>query len=201
MAGNFLISTLTTLCVPGIDYCGDHLLEYAHGTMCIRQYDTTLVDIAYHALSQSHPGSREFHSCPGDVYHPDFHHGRPTYFDISVCSTTQDSPISSSSSCAGVAAAAEELAKDERHQDVVDEAGCDFFPLLLKCLACGLHSLFRFCTPLLITPQLEVVLLLDWLVRTLFSSFQCSLWLNNARMILKCWVLQCGDTDFPFVDV
>ena len=139
--------------------------------MCICQYDTTLVDIVYHALSQSHPGSREFHSCPGDVYHPDFHHSRPTYFDISVCSTTQASPISSSSTCAGVAAAAEELAKDERHQDVVEEAGCDFSPLLLKCLASGLHSLFRFCTPLLIAPQLEVVLLLDWLVRTLFSSF------------------------------
>ena len=128
MAGNFLISTLTTLCVPGIDYCGDHLLECAHGTMCIHQYDTTLVDIVYHALSQSHPGSREFHSCPGDVCHPDFHHGRPTYFDISVCSTTQASPISSSSTCAGVAAAAEELTKDEKHQDVVEEVGCDFSP-------------------------------------------------------------------------
>ena len=169
--------------------------------MCIRQYNTTLVDIVYHALSQSHPGSREFHSYPGDVYHPDFHHGHPTYFDISVCSTTQASPISSSSSCAGVAAAAEELAKDERHQDVVEETGCHFLPLLLECLACGLHSLFGLCTPLLIAPQLEVVLLLNWLVRTLFSSFQCSPWLNNARMILKCWALQCGDTHFPFVDV
>ena len=53
-------------------------------------------------------------------YHPDFQHGRPAYFDVSVRSTTQPSHISFSSSCAGVAAAAGELAKDQRHQDAVD---------------------------------------------------------------------------------
>ena len=49
-------------------------------------------------------------------YHPDFQHGRPAYFDVSVRSTTQSSHISFSSSCAGVAAAAGELAKDQRYQ-------------------------------------------------------------------------------------
>ena len=68
----------------------------------------------YHALSQSHPGilkeqrvSTEARSRPGDVYHPDFQHGHPTYFDLSVRSITQASHVSSSSSCAGVAAAAD----------------------------------------------------------------------------------------------
>ena len=50
------------------------------------------------------------HSHPGDVYHPEFQYGHLTYFDVSVHSTTQPSHISSS--CAGVAAAAGELAKD-----------------------------------------------------------------------------------------
>jgi len=56
--------------------------------------------------------SCEDHSRPGEVYPPDFQHGRPAYFDVSVCSTTQPSHISSS--CAGVAAAAAagELAKN-----------------------------------------------------------------------------------------
>ena len=67
--------------------------------------------------------SYEDNSRPGDVYHPDFQHGCPAYFDVSVHSTTQPSHISFSS-CAGVAAAAGELAKDQRHQDAVEEAGC-----------------------------------------------------------------------------
>ena len=97
-----------------------------------------LVDIVCNALSQSHLGvlkeqrvSYEYNSHPGDVYHPDFWHGCLAYFDVSVHSTTQSSQISSSSSCAGVAAAAGELAKD-RHQDAVEEAGFDFVPLVVE---------------------------------------------------------------------
>ena len=103
--------------------------------MHIRQHNA-LVDIVYHALSQSHTGvrkeqciSRDDQSRPGDVYHPDFQHGRPAYFDLSVRSTTQASHISS---CAGVAAFAGELAKDQRHQDTVEEAGCDFILLVVE---------------------------------------------------------------------
>ena len=62
---------------------------------------------------QSHSGvlkeqcvSYEDHSRPGDVYHSDFQYGRLAYFDVSARST---------SSCTGVAAAAGELAKDQRH--------------------------------------------------------------------------------------
>jgi len=98
--------------------------------MIIRHHDA-LVDIVCHALSQRHPDvlkeqhiSCDDRSCPGDIYHPDFQYGHPAYFDLSVLGTTQPSYISSSSSCAGVAAAAGELAKDHRQQDVVEEAGC-----------------------------------------------------------------------------
>jgi len=58
-------------------------------------------------------------------HHPDFQYGHPAYFNLLVRSITQPSYISSSSSCAGVAAAAGELAKDHRHQDVVEEVGCN----------------------------------------------------------------------------
>ena len=54
------------------------------------------------------------------------------YFDSSVRSTTQASHISSSSSYAGVAATAGELAKDQRYQVAVEEAGCDFIPLVVE---------------------------------------------------------------------
>ena len=49
------------------------------------------------------------------------------YFDISVHSITQPAYISSSISCAGVAAAAGELAKDEKFL----AAGADFIPLVV----------------------------------------------------------------------
>ena len=132
MAGNF---SPLCVCLSTIDHCSDHLLECAHGPMYIHQHDA-LVDIIYHALSQCHPGvlkeqrvSGDDHSCPGDVYYPDFRHGHPAYFDILIRSTTQASYISSSSSCAGVTAAP---AKDERHRNSVEETGCDFFPLVVK---------------------------------------------------------------------
>jgi len=99
------------LCVTSIDQFGDHPLESTHGPMRIRCHDA-LVDIVFHALSQSHPGvlkkqcvSYDDHSYLGDVYHPDFQFGCLAYFNVPVRSTTQPSHISSSSCCAGVAAA------------------------------------------------------------------------------------------------
>jgi len=84
-------------------------------------------------VSQSHTGVRkeqrisgDNQSQPGDVYHPDFQpDGCHAYFDLSVRSNTQALHISSSSSCAGVAASAGELAKDQRHRGTVEEEGCD----------------------------------------------------------------------------
>ena len=69
---------------------------------------------------------------PGDIFHPDFQNGRPAYFDVSIHSTTQPAYISSSTSCAGMAAAAEELAKDEKHLAAVMKVGADFIPLVVE---------------------------------------------------------------------
>ena len=54
---------------------------------------------------------------------------------------TQPSYISSANPCAGVAAAAGELAKGQRYQDAVEEAGCDFIPLVVEtfCVWLPLH--------------------------------------------------------------
>ena len=110
--------------------------------------DLSLLMIVCHALSQIHPGvlkerrvSFEVYSRTGDAYHPDFQFGRLAYFDASVHSTTQPSHISLSSSCAGIATAAGEVAKDLKHQDVVEETGCDFIQLVWKLLVCGHLSL------------------------------------------------------------
>jgi len=93
-----------------------------------------LVDIVYHVLSQSHTGThKEDQSRPGDVYHPDFQHGHPAYLTYQyVVLPMQALYISSCSSCAWVAASAGELAKVQRHRDTVEEAGCDFIPLVVE---------------------------------------------------------------------
>ena len=163
------------MCLTSIDQFGDHLLECSHGPMRIRRHDA-LVDIVCHALSQSHSGalkeqrvSYEDNSRPGGVYHPDFQHGCPAYFDVSVRSTTQPSYISFSSSCAGVAAAAGELAQDQRHQDAVEEAGCDFVPLVVETF--GFWSPFALQT-LLNAPQPEVVHQPNKLINICYNNFQ-----------------------------
>ena len=82
------------VCLASIYQFGEHLLERSHDPMRIRHHDA-LVDIVCHALSKSHSGvlkeqhvSYEDNSHPDDVYHPDFQHGHPAYFDVSVRSTT-----------------------------------------------------------------------------------------------------------------
>ena len=104
--------------------------------MRIHHHDA-LVSILHHALLQDHPGvlkerhaSFDDHSRPGDIFHPNYPHGRPAYFDVSVRSTTQPTHISSSASCAGVAAAAGEMDKDAKHLAMVEKAGGDFIPLV-----------------------------------------------------------------------
>jgi len=191
-------------CLTSIDQFGDHLLECSHGPMRIRRHDA-LVDIVCHALSQSHPGvlkeqrvSCDDHSRPGDVYHPDFQFGRPAYFDVSVRSTTQSSYISSSSCCAGVAAAAGEVAKDLKHQDLVEEAGCDFVPLVVETF--GVWSPFALRTLHIIADRTTARSGVSTkLARKHFlQQLSVSLWTSNARMILRYWALQCEDNDFPF---
>jgi len=80
-------------CLSVIDQFGDHLLGCSHGPLRIQRHNA-LVSVVHQALLQDHPGVlREQsiasdHSRPGDIYHPDFALGRPTYFDLSVRCTT-----------------------------------------------------------------------------------------------------------------
>jgi len=133
----FPLSPLCT-CLSTIDNVGDHLLGCSQGSMRIRRHDA-LVNIVYNALAQDHPDVLKEQRAlyddglrPGDIFHPDYRHGHLAYFDISVRSTTQPSFISSSASCAGVAAAAGEVAKDKKHLAAVENMGSDFIPLVVE---------------------------------------------------------------------
>ena len=133
-------------CLSVIDQFGDHLLGCSHGPLRIQRHNA-LVSVVHHALFQDHPGVlREQgissdQSRPGDIYHPDFHLGRPAYFDLSVRSTTQSAVISSASSQAGVAAAVGEIAKDNQYQDIVEEI---LSLLYVRPLVFGHHMPYQF---------------------------------------------------------
>ena len=75
-------------CHQLVDRFGDHLIGCSHGPLRIRRHNT-LCDIINYALledsadvRQEQGVSGESASRPGDVFHPDFHNGHPTYFDI-----------------------------------------------------------------------------------------------------------------------
>ena len=79
-------------------------------------------------------------SRPADIYHPDFTLGRPAYFDLSVRCATQPSFISAAASKAGVAAAADEEAKDDHYLETVSNQGGEFSPWFSSRLVFG-HAL------------------------------------------------------------
>ena len=111
VAWSFFVSSFFIVYIP-FNF-GGQLLGCSHGPMRIHRQDA-LVKILHNALLQDHRGvlkeqraSYDGGLCPGDIYHPNFQHGCSAYFDVSVHSTTQPAYISSSASCAGVAAAGE----------------------------------------------------------------------------------------------
>jgi len=147
-----------------------------------------LVSILHHALLQDHPGvlkeqcaSFNDNSRPGDIFHPDFQYGHPTYFDVSVNSTTQPSHISSSASCVGVVAVAGEVAKDEKHLTMVEKAGgtlvVEFFGVWILFALLILYSIAD-CTTTGSGISRKVAR------RNLLQQLSVCLWINNARMIL-----------------
>ena len=75
--------------------------------------------------------SGESASRPGDVFHPDFYHGRPTYFDISVRSTLRAGVVTHFALSSGFAALKGEVEKDVQHRGLVEAAGGVFFPLVV----------------------------------------------------------------------
>ena len=112
--------------------------------MRIRRHDA-LCDVIYHALLQDNTGCRKEQRCagsqldrPGDVLHPDFVHGKPAYFDVTVHCPLQESLLGRSAVSAGVAAVKGEEDKDAHHDELVQAAGGVFVPLVVESL--GLWS-------------------------------------------------------------
>ena len=89
--------------------------------------------------------------------------------------TTQPAFISSCASCAGVAAAAGEVAKDEKHLAAVEKVGSDFIPLVVETF--GVSTTFALKTLQNIAdriPLLAAVSLGKLLERTYYNDCLCN---------------------------
>ena len=67
--------------------------------------------------------SGESVSRPDDVFHPNFHHGCPTYFDISVRSALHSGVLTQAAFSSVFTALRGEMEKDVWHQRLVEAAG------------------------------------------------------------------------------
>jgi len=87
------------------------------------------------------------------------------------------------------------VAKDLK--DVVEEAGCDFVPLVVETF--GVWS--PFALKVLRTVADRITARSGASTRqarkNLLQQLFVSLWTNNACMILQYWALQVEDSDFP----
>ena len=119
--------SLLCVCSKYIDPYGDHLIGCSHGPYRIR-YHNALRDIIWHALQQDNSEvrreqriCRDDRSKPGDVFHPHFTDGKPTYFDVSVRNMIQPSSITMASTNASVVGSTGEQEKDRKHSELVEK--------------------------------------------------------------------------------
>ena len=131
-------------CGQVLDSYGDHLLGCGEGNWRNRRHNA-LADVVLEALLSDNANCRreqrlcgDSNARPGDVYHPDFERGRPTYFDITVRNFLQPTYMVKAACQAGVAAEAGEREKDSSYKDIVSENGGVFYPLVVESL--GLWS-------------------------------------------------------------
>jgi len=126
---------------------------------------------------------------------PNFQDGHSAFFDISVRSTTQPTFISSSASCAGVAAVAGEVSKGKKYLAAVEKFGSDFIPLVVESF--GVWTPFALKMLHLIadrtTPQSGVPRKLAR--KSFLQQLSVQLWMSNSKMILHYWALQGSDDD------
>ena len=149
-------------CHQLVDRFRDHLIGCGHEPLCIRCHNT-LCDIIYFGLLEDNSEVRqeqgvsgESSSCPGDIFHPDFHNWHPT-FDIYVRSAVHSGVITHSTLSPGFVALKGEMEKDAQHRRLVEAAGCVFFPLVVGS---GLPPVLR-CSALLLKPPQSIMLCLS----------------------------------------
>ena len=180
-------------CTSGaiIDKFGDHLLGCNQEQNLRMRRHNTLCEVVFNALLVDDSRCRREIRCsstsnsrPGDIFYPNFKHGIPTYFDLTVRNSLQPSYLVQAGTCPGAAAAAGEIEKDQRHDAMVSNTGGIFHPLVVESL--GLW------TPNSL-PVLKIIARrasclnnagISRSICNLHQQLSVKLWLYNAKMVL-----------------
>ena len=185
-------------CGSVVDQFGDHLLGCGHGPMRIRRHDA-LCDVIYHALLQDNTGCRKEQRCagsrldrPGDVFHPDFVHGKPAYFDVTVRCPLQESLLGRSAVSAGVAAAKGEEDKDAHHDELVQADGGVFVPLVVESLGLWSAASRPVLQDIALRTTIRSGISRGLAYRHLLEQLSVCLWRHNTRTFLHLFSLLPG---------
>ena len=187
-------------CKQTLDRFGDHLLGCGQGNWRIRRHDA-ICDVFLHALSVDNANCRREQRCtadnqsrPGDVFHPDFEQGSPTYFDISIRNSFQTQYITKAAQYAGAAAEAGENEKDRRHEAFVTATGGIFHPLVVETFGLWTNHSLSVIKTIARRLAFHGNLSVSKATTNLHEQLSTKLWLYNAKMILYRLSLDCSDS-------
>ena len=123
----------------------------------------------------------------GDVFHPDFEQGLPTYFDMTVRNSLQPLYIPQAAQLAGVAAEAGEK-EDCRHEGLVTATGSVSHPrwTLVTTQLESHHDSKKISFPW--QPLIQQATI------NLHEKLSVKLWLYNAKTLLHRWSLDCRES-------
>ena len=118
----------------------------------------------------------------GDVYHPNFLFGRPAYFDITIRNTVRLKFVANSANAAGSAAETGEHEKDLKYEEVVDDSGALFFPLLVETYGCCTPSSLGTIKTIASKVVTATSIPFTQAYYNLMQQLSANLWKFNARM-------------------
>ena len=177
----FVLVVLLLICMVG---CGQ-------GPLRIYRLDV-LTYILFQALLQdNHQVKREqriFSSsamCPGDIFHPDFSDGKPTYFDISVRNSLLSQFLSRASLVAGIASSAGEMDEDTKYDHNVSSADCVFFLLVVETLGLWTDSSISLLRRIAARTTLCSGVSQGEAFHNLLQQLSVKLWSYNVKMLLR----------------
>ena len=178
-------------CKTVIDPKGDHLLGCGYGPLRTRRHNA-LCNIIWHTLLQDNAQAKceqgisgDTQIRPGDIYHPDFSHGQPTYFDLSVKNTFQLSSINQASTSAGAAALEGEMRKDDKYEAIVGREGAVFVPLVVETLGVWTPFAKRTLKSIAARTTIKNGLSSASAYRNLIMQLSTKLFSFNAKMMLN----------------
>ena len=174
-----------------IDEFGDHTLGCGSGPLRIKRHDV-LCNMLFHSLMMDNAGVRREQTCsaqsnsrPGDIYHPDFLHGKPAYFDVSVRNSFHLAYTVKSAVQPGSAAEAGEIEKNSRHDSDVSSCGGLFYPFVIETF--GIWSPQSLETLKIISRKCSIMssISISKATSNLHELLSVRLWQYNTKLVVE----------------